>query len=69
MNNDEDFEFSSPMEEAAIGMHEVYTTLKKAGFNRRDALELVAKLLFMGMTEDISTKIELIDEDDDEDDD
>lgn len=69
MNNDEDFEFSSPMEEAAIGMHEVYTTLKKAGFSRRDALELVAKLLFMGMTEDISAKIELIDDDDDEDDD
>lgn len=69
MNNEEDYEFSSPMEEAAIGMHEVYVTLKKAGFSRRDALELVAKLLFMGMTEDIAAKIELIDDDDDEDDD
>lgn len=59
-------EYSSPMEEAAIGMHEVYTTLRKAGFSRRDGLELVARMLFMGMTEDISTTLEITDDDDDE---
>lgn len=57
-------EYSSPMEEAAIGMHEVYTTLRKAGFSRRDGLELVARMLFMGMTEEVSS---ILEEDDDDD--
>ncbi len=45
-------------------MHEVYTTLRKAGFSRRDGLDLVARMLFMGMTEEISSMLEVTDEDD-----
>lgn len=59
-------EYSSPMEEAAIGMHEVYLTLRKAGFSRRDALDLVARMLFMGMTEEIALQLEVDDDDEDE---
>jgi hypothetical protein len=61
-----EFEYSSPMEEAAIGMHEVYMTLRKAGFSRRDGLELVARMLFMGMTEEVSMQLEIEEEEDDE---
>jgi hypothetical protein len=64
MSEDWEDEYSSPMEEAAIGMHEVYTTLRKAGFSRRDGLDLVARMLFMGMTEEISSMLEVTDEDD-----
>lgn len=42
---DDDDEYSSPMMAAAVGMHELYVTLKTAGFSRRDALELIAKML------------------------
>lgn len=65
MSGNWDEEYSSPMEEAAIGMHEVYVTLRKAGFSRRDALELVARMLFMGMTEDVTSQLE-VDDDEDE---
>lgn len=64
MSEDWEDEYASPMEEAAIGMHEVYTTLRKAGFSRRDGLDLVARMLFMGMTEEISSMLEVTDEDD-----
>ena len=64
MSEDWEDDYSSPMEEAAIGMHEVYTTLRKAGFSRRDGLDLVARMLFMGMTEEISSMLEVTDEDD-----
>jgi len=64
MSEDWEEEYASPMEEAAIGMHEVYTTLRKAGFSRRDGLDLVARMLFMGMTEEISSMLEVTDEDD-----
>jgi hypothetical protein len=50
-NGDDDYEYASPMEEAAISMHEMYVTLRRAGFTRRDALELVARMLVMGMNE------------------
>lgn len=64
--NGSEFEYSSPMEEAAIGMHEVYMTLRKAGFSRRDGLELVARMLFMGMTEEVSMQLEIEEDEDDE---
>ena len=51
MGDDETFDFKSPMEEAAISMHEMYVTLRRAGFSRRDALELVAKMLIMGLND------------------
>jgi endonuclease III-like uncharacterized protein len=38
-------EYSSPMKQAAISMHELYTTLKDAGFSRKDAIELLAKIM------------------------
>jgi len=43
MSNDR--EYSSPMKDAAISMHELYTTLKEAGFSRKDAIELLAKIM------------------------
>lgn len=68
MSDDDSWEESiSPMEEAAIGMHEVYLTLRKAGFSRRDGLELVARMLFMGMTEEVSSILEIVEDDDDDD--
>jgi hypothetical protein len=50
-DGDDEYEYASPMEEAAISMHEMYVTLRRAGFTRRDALELVARMLVMGMNE------------------
>jgi hypothetical protein len=40
-----EFGQSSPLLEAAVSMHELYCTLKEAGFSRRDALELVSKVM------------------------
>lgn len=59
---DWDEDYASPMEEAAISMHEMYTTLRRAGFSRRDGLELVAKMLFMGISDAVAQSDE---EDDD----
>lgn len=50
-HGDGEFEYASPMEEAAISMHEMYVTLRSAGFSRRDGLELVARMLVMSMNE------------------
>jgi hypothetical protein len=58
----DDFDYSSPMQEAAVAMHEMYETLKRAGFSRREALELVAKM----MTSSISEVLGNSDDDDDE---
>lgn len=33
------------MKEAAISMHELFVTLKDAGFSRKDAIELLAKVM------------------------
>jgi hypothetical protein len=49
--NEDDFDYSSPMQEAAVAMHEMYETLKRAGFNRREALELVAKMMTSSISE------------------
>lgn len=48
---DDEFDYSSPMQEAAVAMHEMYETLKRAGFNRREALELVSRLLQSSIAE------------------
>ena len=40
-----DKEFTSPMKESAIGIHELYLTLKQAGFSRKDAIELLARTI------------------------
>ncbi len=42
---EEEFGQRSPLLEAAVSMHEMYCTLKEAGFSRRDALELVSKVM------------------------
>ena len=40
-----DFEEDSPLKASAVSMHELYITLKSAGFSRRDSIELIAKIL------------------------
>lgn len=47
----DDEEYTSPMEDVAISMHEVYITLRRVGFSRRDALDLVAKMLINGISD------------------
>ena len=59
----DDFDYSSPMQEAAVAMHEMYETLKRAGFTRREALELVAKMMTSSIAEVLGNS------DDDNDDD
>jgi hypothetical protein len=39
------FDEQSPLKAAAVSMHELYVTLKEAGFSRRDSIELIAKIL------------------------
>lgn len=51
MRDDDEFDYTSPMQEAAVAMHEMYETLKRAGFSRREALELVSKILQSSITE------------------
>ena len=46
-----DFEEDSPLKAAAVSMHELYVTLKAAGFSRRDSLELIAKILTGSVTD------------------
>lgn len=62
MSDDWEEDYASPMEEAAISMHEMYTTLRRAGFSRRDGLELVAKMFVMGVSDAVAQNDE---EDDD----
>lgn len=54
MNDDFDFEEESPLAQAAVSMHELYITLKNAGFSRRDALELIGKVI-LGTIADAGT--------------
>jgi hypothetical protein len=42
---EDEFGHSSPLLESAVSMHELYCTLKQAGFSRRDALELVSRVI------------------------
>ena len=64
MNIDGDGGYTSPLTEAAISMHEMYITLRSVGFSRRDALELVAKMLINGVIEDSEDEYESDDNDD-----
>jgi len=41
----EEFGRSSPLREATVQLHEMYTELKAAGFSKKDALHLVSKIL------------------------
>lgn len=47
------FSQNSPLKDAAVSMHELYVTLKEAGFSRRDALELIAKVMTGAFSEAI----------------
>jgi pyrroline-5-carboxylate reductase len=61
--DEEQFDYTSPMQDAAVAMHEMYETLKRAGFTRREALELVAKM----MTSSIAEVLGNSDDNDDDD--
>lgn len=39
----------SPLRQAAIELHELYSELKNAGFSRSEAMELVARTLAEGV--------------------
>jgi hypothetical protein len=46
MTNHEDNELSiSPLKEAAIQLHEMYEEFKNAGFSKREAMELTARMI------------------------
>jgi hypothetical protein len=56
--SDELEEFNqSPLREATVQLHEMYVELRSAGFNKKDALHLVSKIL----TTSLFTGIEDID--------
>lgn len=38
----------TPLKEAAISAHEVYSALREAGFSRSEAIELVARVVSAG---------------------
>jgi pyrroline-5-carboxylate reductase len=44
-SNDENDNGISPLREAAISLNVMYEELRRAGFSRRDALELVSKVM------------------------
>lgn len=41
----------SPMREAMIALHEVFTELKAVGFSRKDALNIIGFMIVYGMTD------------------
>lgn len=41
----ESFGQSSPLREATVQLHEMYAELRSAGFNKKEALYLVSKIL------------------------
>jgi len=41
----EDDGYPSPLRSVAVQMHEVFSEFRRAGFSRKEALELVAKIL------------------------
>lgn len=49
------FSQNSPLKDAAVSMHELYVTLKEAGFSRRDALELISKIMIGAFTDAITS--------------
>lgn len=48
MANDEEMHMS-PLREGAVQMHELYEELKRAGFSRREALDLIARSIVLGV--------------------
>lgn len=50
----QDSNYPSPLRSMAVQMHEVFAEFKRAGFSRKEALELVAKM----MTSTISSTLE-----------
>lgn len=56
--SDFDFDEESPLKAAAVSMHELYVTLKDAGFSRRDSLELIAKILTGSVTDAMTNNSE-----------
>ena len=59
---------SSPMDEDAMQMHELFLSLVKAGFQENQALRLVAMLIDQANAETIVFTSDSDDDDDDEDD-
>lgn len=53
----------SPLREAAVQLHEMYLELKRAGFSRGEAMELVAKTLASGMANEMQSQEEQQNED------
>jgi hypothetical protein len=49
-SNEEEFSVS-PLREAALQMHEMYSELVRAGFTRRQAVTIVAHILSTGVHE------------------
>ena len=41
---------ASPIRQAAISAHELYSELKQAGFSRREGLELLSRILVLSMS-------------------
>jgi putative heme degradation protein len=50
-NIDKYEEDDSPLRDAVIQLHEMFEELKRAGFSRKEALSLVAKVLAASVTE------------------
>lgn len=48
MTNDSNY--PSPLRSMAVQMHEIYAEFKRAGFSRKEALELVAKMMTSTVT-------------------
>lgn len=47
-NNENSPDDMSPLAAGAIQMHELYQELKRAGFTRREALDLIARSIVLG---------------------
>lgn len=41
----QDSNYPSPLRSMAVQMHEIFYEFKRAGFSRKEALELVAKMM------------------------
>jgi hypothetical protein len=61
--NEEDFNVS-PLREAALQMHEMYSELVRAGFTRRQAVTIVAHILATGVHEGMEEYGHIDDDDD-----
>ena len=47
--SDKEDNFITPIAQAAMALHELYVELLRAGFTRRDALDLVGKMLLSSL--------------------